>query len=158
MRRTVVLVAVVVAVCAGRGWAQDAPASPAPGEGYVWAEACKSCHEPIYEAWSKTKHAKAIDRLGRDERQAGSTCVGCHITGSKDPIEVDGKVVNLNVQCESCHGPGKAHIEAAQAGNVATARMVKSPPEKSCTPCHSDKSPHYRGFFYAALKGLVHKK
>lgn len=133
------------------------PAAPAAAEGYVWAEACKECHEPIYQAWAKTKHARAIARLGGEQRQAGSACIGCHVTGPKEPVMVEQSMVNANVQCESCHGAGKAHVDAARAGNAASVRLVKSPPESLCQTCHNDKSPHYRGFFYAALKGLVHK-
>lgn len=141
---------------AGVGAAQQ-PASPSPVEGYVWADACKACHAEQFAAWSKTKHARAIERLSREQRQSGSPCVGCHITGSKTPIEASGKVVNANVQCEACHGPGRDHVAAAAAGRAADARMVASPPERTCTACHSQASPHYRGFFYTALKGLVHR-
>lgn len=42
-------------------------------------------------------------------------CIGCHVTTSDI---VDGEVVNLepNIGCESCHGPGRPHIEAVNAG------------------------------------------
>ncbi len=42
-------------------------------------------------------------------------CIGCHVTTSEI---VDGEVVNLepNVGCESCHGAGRPHIEAVNAG------------------------------------------
>lgn len=133
-------------------------ATPVPGtEGFVWAAGCKSCHEAIYNAWAKTKHAKTIGRLSAEERQAGSPCIGCHVTGPKTPVDVEGTVINANVQCESCHGAGKAHVDAAAAGDASKAKMVKSPPQRLCETCHNDKSPHYRGFFFAALKGLVHK-
>ena len=36
-----------------------------------------------------------------------------------------------NVGCESCHGPGAAHIAAG-----GQAKMVKRPPQKVCTECH----------------------
>jgi hypothetical protein len=34
--------------------------------------------------------------------------------------------------------------------------IVKTPDEDNCTQCHSDKSPHYKSFVYAGMKGLVH--
>jgi hypothetical protein len=158
MRSQLLLLVVAIALSAGTARAQEAaPPQPAAGEGYVWAAECKACHEAIHDAWSKTKHAKAFGRLNADERKAGSQCIGCHVSGPKEPIEVEGSVANASVQCESCHGPGKAHVEAAKAGNAAAAKMVKLPPERVCASCHNDKSPHYRGFFYAAFKGLVHK-
>jgi hypothetical protein len=144
--------------------ATTAPAEPPAqmlnpaAEGYVWAGECQACHSDLHEAWSRTKHARTINRLSAEERKAGSACVGCHVTGPKEPIDVGGAVVNASVQCESCHGSGKAHVEAARAGNAAAAKMVASPPQRVCETCHNDKSPHYRGFFFAALKGLVHKR
>jgi hypothetical protein len=141
----------------GRGWGQEAPPAASQAEGYVWAGECKACHADIYDSWARTKHAKSWARFGAEERKPGSTCVGCHVTGPKEPIELGGEIVNANVQCEGCHGPGKAHVDAAKAGNAAAAKMVASPPQRLCETCHNDKSPHYRGFFFAALKGLVHK-
>lgn len=139
--------------------AQEPPApsttTTAVAEGYVWGDACKSCHAAIHEAWSHTKHARTIGRLSHAEQE--TPCVGCHVTGPKQAIVVDDKVVNANVQCEACHGPGKAHVEAALAGNAAPAGVVRSPGQRLCETCHNDRSPHYRGFFYSALKGLVHK-
>ncbi|MGE3842945.1 MAG: multiheme c-type cytochrome [Vicinamibacterales bacterium] len=151
------LVAVLgTALCAvGTQAAQPTAAPPQPG--FVWAEACKSCHAEQFEAWSKTKHARALERLSHEERQAESRCVGCHITGLKTPLASDGQVVNAGVQCEACHGPGRDHVEAATAGRAPDARMVATPAERTCTGCHSEASPHFRGFFYSALKALVHR-
>lgn len=133
-----------------------AGAQEPPVDAYVWAAACKDCHAAEYDAWAKTKHAKAIDRMSGDQKKGGE-CIGCHVTGPKQAVEADGKIVNANVQCESCHGAGKAHVEAAKAGNAADAKLAKKPAEKVCVSCHNDTSPHFRGFFYAALTGLVHK-
>jgi cytochrome c553 len=126
-----------------------------PAEAYAWAEACKACHGEIYDAWSKTKHAKTIVRLSADDK--AKECIGCHVTGPKQAVMSGDKMVNADVQCESCHGPGKAHIEGAAAGTPKTPGLVRSPDQRLCETCHNDKSPHYRGFFYSALKGLVHK-
>lgn len=150
----------VVVSWSGIAAAQES-ATPAPtaqaSDQYVWADACRGCHAAQYDAWAKTKHARAIERLSREQRVADSACVSCHISGLKEPVDVGGQMVNANVQCEACHGPGRAHAEAAQTGAAPTVRMVASPPERTCTLCHREASPHYRGFFYAALKGLVHR-
>jgi hypothetical protein len=90
------------------------------------------------------------------EQRKGGECIGCHVSGPREPVLVDGTIVNANVQCESCHGAGRAHVEAAKAGNPAAARLAKKPAEAVCVSCHNDKGPHFRGFFYAALAGLVH--
>ena len=44
--------------------------------------------------------------------------------------------------------------------HVADAKVMtglsKKPSESACTKCHNDKSPHYRGFVYAAMVGFSH--
>lgn len=155
MRTITVLGALALAL----GLTDNAAAQSAPDtSGFTWAAACRECHEAIHDSWSKTKHARTINRLNADERQAGSQCVGCHVSGPKEPVLAEGTLVNANVQCEACHGAGKAHVEGAKAGNPAPAGLVKKPQAALCETCHNDKSPHYRGFFYNALVGLVHKK
>jgi hypothetical protein len=153
--RTALLAGALVSVMALSGGLSAQVAEPTPAEGFAWAAACKDCHSEIYEAWEKSKHARTINRLSADQRE-GDQCIGCHVT-ARVPLIEDGKIVNANVQCESCHGAGKAHVEAAKAGNAAEARLVKKPAERTCQTCHNDKSPHYRGFFYSALVNLVHK-
>jgi hypothetical protein len=36
--------------------------------------------------------------------------------------------------------------------------MTAKPAAPLCQTCHNDKSPHFKGFYYNALVGLVHKK
>jgi hypothetical protein len=64
--------------------------------------------------------------------------------------------VNAHVGSESCHGPGAAHIKAAREG-AGLGGIRRKSPQSLCETCHNDKSPHYRGFFYSALVGLVHR-
>lgn len=129
------------------------PAPPPDTSGYVWDAACKDCHSDIYDAWAKTKHKTALNRLSASEQ--GQACAGCHLTASATPVVVDGKTVNAGVQCESCHGPGKEHVDTAKAGTPA--KFAKPPVEDTCVQCHNDKSPHFHGFFFSAMRGLVHK-
>jgi hypothetical protein len=61
--------------------------------------------------------AQDAEMFGRIvHRDIVGDCIGCHVTTSDI---VDGEVVNLepNIGCESCHGPGRAHIEAVNAGH-----------------------------------------
>jgi hypothetical protein len=149
----------LVATALVLGVVSSAATQPAPGqENYTWSAACKECHAEVYDSWSRTKHAKTIGRLNAEERKAGGECIGCHVTGPKEPIMADGEMVNANVGCESCHGAGRAHVEAAKAGEAAKAKLVKKPQAPVCETCHNAKSPKFKGFYYSALVGLVHKK
>jgi hypothetical protein len=50
-------------------------------------------------------------RFGRDI----TTCIGCHSTsGQVHGSQVDD--LRMGVGCESCHGPGRAHVAAREAG------------------------------------------
>ena len=131
--------------------AQDPPApaaqQPTAPPGYAWAAACKDCHTAIYASWENTKHARAINRLNKEEQQ--QNCIGCHSTGAKALIELDGKPVNAGVQCEACHGAGAAHA-------ADPAKLPGKVRESVCTACHSDKSPHFRGFMFKGMAELSH--
>lgn len=125
---------------------QPSAQSAAP-PGYVWAAACKDCHKEIYASWENTKHARALNRLNKEEQQ--KDCIGCHATGAKALVEENGKPLNAGVQCESCHGPGAAH-----AADPKT--LPRKITESSCTVCHSERSPHYRGFYFQGMANLSH--
>jgi len=146
--RLVSTIVLGIAVFAAGTLAQTAP--PQAGD-YAWADACRSCHEPIYEAWAKTKHASALDRLSAADQQ--TPCLGCHVTGPKSRVLDGKKVANRGVQCESCHGAAAAHV----ADPTLKTALVKTPAASGCEACHNDKGPHFKGFWYDAMRGLVHR-
>jgi Cytochrome c554 and c-prime len=162
MSKHLVYLAIIISLALGtaatRAQTQTPPPAPAPPQttaapqapGYAWADACKKCHEPIYEAWARTKHATALDRLSSSEQE--KDCINCHVTGPKAKITEGRKVVNAGVQCETCHGPAAAHV----ADPTVKAGLVKSPKQDMCEECHSSKSPHFKGFFFAAMAPIVH--
>ena len=158
MRWKLVVAAVaVVMVFGGVAATQDAPALPQDSP-YVGAGACRECHADTYAAWHGTKHASAFNRLNAADR-AGGQCTRCHTTGSPEQIAAEaGNPALPGVQCEACHGPGRTPAETARAGTPQPGSVTKTPPEKTCTGCHNEQSPHYAAFFYAAMKGLVHRK
>jgi predicted CXXCH cytochrome family protein len=150
---TLFLTAIVSALLALGG--QTSPAASGTQEpdtsNFAWADACEDCHKDIHDAWEKTKHARALNRLSDSEQK--QECVGCHLTGPKTPVKSGSTVVNAGVQCESCHGAAAAHVKdpAVKTG------LVKEPGEQVCLECHNDRSPHFRGFVYAGMSRLSHR-
>jgi len=87
-----------------------------PSEDYVGSEACKDCHEDQFKAFSHTPHS----RLSANNSWKGK------VTG-----------------CESCHGPGKAHLEEGDPKKIISFK-TKSSKETSetCLGCHAGKEDH----------------
>jgi predicted CXXCH cytochrome family protein len=92
-------------------------------DAYAGDQLCSACHAPEGEEFAKTLHAKAAP---------ASATYG---TG-----------------CESCHGPGKAHVEAMAAGDTEAGKKLifsfKAKPAENadrCLYCHNS-SPDQRLF------------
>lgn len=150
------LMAALTSSVLAMGIAARTPEPPQNPTTYVGADACKTCHAVQYDAWSKTKHARALRALSLEE-QGSAKCIKCHATGPSEAIAaVDSAPGNPNVQCEACHGPGSAHVNAAKAGGkpVKTSEIEES----TCTRCHSEESPHYKYFSFLGMKSFVHPK
>src|SRR6202789_73651 len=106
--------------------AAAAPPTSAPSSEvskYVGAETCKTCHEEIYNAWSKTPHWKTtLNTNGGPSKQG----------------------------CEGCHGPGAEHV--AGGGDTSKildpAKHSAKEVGSMCLTCHAgthpnfDRSPH----------------
>lgn len=84
---------------------------------YVGSETCAACHEPQSNSFKKTKHAK----LGQ-------------IASWKNKVQ----------GCESCHGPGKGHIEDATDKTKIISFKDKNSKEisETCLSCHAGKESH----------------
>jgi predicted CXXCH cytochrome family protein len=140
----VIIGAFVAALLAGAGAGTLRAANTQAPEGYAWAGACKDCHADIHAYWEKSKHGRAFGRLHGDNQH--NACVGCHVTGVKQRVEVDGTLQNAGVQCEACHGPSAAHV-----ANSMEKPPTRLPGPAVCEGCHNAKSPHYRGFVYQGM-------
>jgi predicted CXXCH cytochrome family protein len=73
------------------------------------------------------------------QRPTGPTCDGCH---SVDYNIHTKQVVEWNVGCERCHGPGSEHAEHPSRGNILNpARMEYVQANDTCIQCHSQGRP-----------------
>jgi hypothetical protein len=131
---------------------------------YVGSAKCESCHEESYRVWKKSKHATAYKTLvqAKPSRNFDPECLACHVIGW-DPAQFtpyeggywnDKKTPELiSVGCESCHGPGGAHMAAEIKNDPAlqkkmqiAVRVTKEESEKRlCATCHDgDNSPDFK--------------
>jgi hypothetical protein len=151
------MVGLLVACTAEAAHAQEPAAAP-PQSPYIGAEACKTCHADIYDSWSKTKHARATNRVRDEDRETGK-CMGCHATGTPEQIAQERLKPSLpGVQCECCHGPARAHATPEAGKAPAMTGLNRHPQTEICERCHNTQSPHFQGFVFRAMAALVHTK
>jgi hypothetical protein len=128
------------------------PALSSGQTGYIGVDACASCHDGAKEVWDRTSHAHAYATLSNQFKEFNLECVGCHVTGYEKP---GGSTVTSNaslrdVQCEACHGPGRAHAKAPDQPRL----IVRDPkPDLCATSCHHP--PHVEGFDGAKARQLI---
>ena len=109
------------------------------------ASACKSCHEDPYAWWEANGHHGAMGVLetAKPPKADDPTCVRCHATATASgtpPSNMEGFHVDDGVGCESCHGPGEAHVAAGGAPNTIEGLGDDCPVcviEAVCTGCHT---------------------
>ncbi len=104
-------------------------------ESYRGAEACRDCHESIYDAWAGTAHAHAWETLTGISRQLDRDCTPCHSTGFYETGGFQNEVTTphlTGVQCEVCHGNGFAHAGDPGIRTGVDARSV-------CRDCHNEE-------------------
>jgi len=109
-------------------------------QGYLGAAVCARCHAAQQAQWEQTAHARAWATWVAAERSEDAACLECHVTGWAQPggfappatapaaHESATAPPMANVQCEACHGPGRAH-----ARDGTTMR----PKETTCRRCHT---------------------
>jgi predicted CXXCH cytochrome family protein len=81
--------------------------------GYVGDEACKDCHEDQFKAFRQTSHSE-LSKISSWKSK---------VTG-----------------CESCHGPGKAHIEEGDPTKIISFKNKSSKEiSETCLTCHAGR-------------------
>lgn len=132
-----------------------APAPPAGTPGYAGIDECETCHEEAVAYWRTTVHAGAYETLVDTNQQYDLACVGCHVTGFREPggSEVVESQGLRDVQCEVCHGPGSFHVDKPEApakgGKAGGAQHIRlQSPEEVCGKCHTPE--HSDTFDYVA--------
>jgi hypothetical protein len=130
----------------------DPTAAAAGASSYAGARTCAACHTPQYLWWQRTPHARAFETLVARGRQLDLDCIGCHVTGYEEPGgSTIGHLDELKgVGCESCHGPGSAHVANPQQPGRAIRRAV---PEATCIGCHDPA--HSDVFEYAPARARL---
>ena len=93
--------------------AQTPPAQAAPGQlppGYAGTDTCVLCHEAEAKSITHSRHGQA-----KDPRSPAAT-----------------------LGCESCHGPGQAHVDDDAKGKIKKFKELK-PAEvnETCLTCHN---------------------
>ncbi len=88
-------------------------AADSPATDYVGTNACKTCHPVIFVGYFKNPHFKLMVSAKEDQK--------------------------AQFGCESCHGPGKAHVEGRGLKSAIRAYSVMSPKAilDECLQCHS---------------------
>jgi peroxiredoxin/nitrate/TMAO reductase-like tetraheme cytochrome c subunit len=81
---------------------------------YIGSAACQSCHANEHKLWAASPHARAFATLAKSGDQKKPDCQRCHTTGFGEPTGFPQSASTFeSVGCESCHGPGKRHVEDA---------------------------------------------
>ena len=102
---------------------------------YVGEAVCKTCHSTEDTEWHTTLHSNAWQTLVSIGQSTNAECVACHTLGNGQPsgfVNYTQTPGLANVQCESCHGPGSAHVAAPSASNIT---MEVDP--ATCGSCHT---------------------
>lgn len=135
---------------------------------FVGARDCASCHIKETQQWKTHKHSRAMAALVKKDMQFNPDCLRCHTVGYGQPggfTDLRVSAFLSNVQCESCHGPGKEHVdeerkiaalkEAERLTATRTAKMNMHFDSKLCMQCHDpENDPHFD--FSLDIKHVMH--
>jgi predicted CXXCH cytochrome family protein len=102
-------------LCVLLWWTSNSDSKSTPSynaDDYVGSEKCQVCHKEEFRTFLETKHARLTDIAAWKDKMQG---------------------------CESCHGPGKAHID--EDGDItkiiAFSKKTSKEISESCLVCHA---------------------
>ena len=108
-----------------------------PADYRVAAEqSCRECHPGDHDIWAESRHAHAWQTLLAVKAHGDSYCQQCHTTGYGLPggfQSLAQSAAQVNVSCESCHGPSQAHAKRPATKTPLVAR-------DQCIKCHDPEN------------------
>ncbi|MBI1912919.1 MAG: hypothetical protein HYS21_13080 [Deltaproteobacteria bacterium] len=104
----------------------------ASGSQYIGAVNCVVCHRPFIDDWMGTRHSGAFASLVKVGKSQDPECVKCHVVGFGEGgfKGMQSTPELVNVQCESCHGPGREHANDYS-------KPMRPITESVCLKCHT---------------------
>ena len=116
-----------------------ASAPPPEASQYAGAEACKTCHEDIYNGWEKSAHWQQTYKEGGIAKHGCEDCHGPAASHAADPSDTSklflfekASTKEINARCLTCHASGTQHMNAINSEHSKNG--------VSCVSCHS---PHH---------------
>jgi len=103
---------------------------------------CGTCHEERQATWELTGHARAWEVLRNSNDPNKALCYeGCHRISGRGNTLGPGAVTTgrryEDVQCESCHGPGRRHMDDPTTVLPLASIAVGSNLTAGCGECHT---------------------
>ncbi|HXY29810.1 MAG TPA: cytochrome c3 family protein [Gemmatimonadaceae bacterium] len=125
---------------------------------------CGNCHTSHQALWATAKHASAWADL-QNSGHAASSCNNCHTVSTLGNFSTSDSagyafthdVRYQDVQCESCHGAGQAHVNAPEvAGTQPVPSIVVAVGTKtSCSGCHTGNHEPFVEEWSQSAHGIV---
>jgi hypothetical protein len=118
------------------GFAPTLPPNLPPDYRLAAEQSCRECHSGDHETWAESKHAHAWQTLVAVKAHGDSYCQQCHTTGYGLPggfQSLAQSTAQVNVSCESCHGPSQAHAKRPATKTPLVAR-------DQCVKCHDPEN------------------
>lgn len=130
MRRTVLCLATVFVLGAGRCLQAEEPAAPAAD---LTNEACLGCHDDAEFATEDGRSLYVGSALYDASMHGGVDCTSCHVDATDDPHDKLGKV-NLDT-CASCHDEAVPKYRHGVHGKANAQGVAEA---ATCADCHGN--------------------